>query len=110
LTQMRAAQDAIPGAKAHMWFKPVKLGTWDVICGQLCGVGHSQMKATLEVVSQKEFDDWSKEQSENARKASMPPAAPASPAPTESPAPAKAPAPVPVPAAGVNPAAAPVSR
>jgi len=77
LVPMRAAQDAIPGAKAHMWFKPVKTGTWDIICGQLCGVGHSQMKATLEVVSQKEFDEWSKEQSANALKNAQAAAAPA---------------------------------
>ncbi len=109
LVPMRAAQDAIPGAKAHMWFKPVKTGTWDIICGQLCGVGHSQMKATLEVISQKEFDEWSKEQSANGLKATMPPAAPASPTPGENPPPAKAPIPMPVPAAGANPAA-PVSK
>lgn len=63
LVPMRAAQDATPGIKAHMWFTPTKEGTWDVICGQLCGPGHAQMKAQLEVVSQKDFDDWSKEQS-----------------------------------------------
>ena len=77
LTPMRSAQDAIPGAKAHMWFKPVKKGTWDIICGQLCGVGHSQMKATLEVVDQKEYDDWVKEQSSSALKAAQAAAAPA---------------------------------
>lgn len=63
LVPMRSAQDAIPGVKAHMWFKPVKEGTWDIICGQLCGPGHAQMKAVLEVISQKDFDDWAKEQS-----------------------------------------------
>lgn len=109
LVSMRAAQDAIPGAKAHMWFKPVKTGTWDIICGQLCGVGHSQMKATLEVVSQKEFDEWSKEQSANALKAaSAPPAgAPATPAPGATPPPAAVSSPVPAP--GANPAS-PVTK
>jgi cytochrome c oxidase subunit 2 len=51
-----------------MWFKPTKVGTWDIICGQLCGPGHGQMKATLEVLEQKEFDDWAKEQSAAALK------------------------------------------
>jgi cytochrome c oxidase subunit 2 len=74
LVPMRAAQDAIPGMKAHMWFKPVKLGSWDIICGQLCGPGHSQMKAVLEVVSAKDFDDWVKEQSTNAAAKSAAPA------------------------------------
>ncbi len=68
LVPMRAAQDATPGVKAHMWFKPTKTGTWDIICGQLCGPGHGQMKATLEVLEQKEFDDWAKEQSAAALK------------------------------------------
>jgi cytochrome c oxidase subunit 2 len=69
---MRAAQDACPGVKAHMWFKPIKTGTWDIICGQLCGPGHAQMKAVVEVLEAKEFDDWSKEMSGNAIKASAP--------------------------------------
>ncbi|MBE7495187.1 MAG: cytochrome c oxidase subunit II [Verrucomicrobiaceae bacterium] len=68
LVPMRAAQDATPGVKAHMWFKPIKTGTWDIICGQLCGPGHAQMKAVLEVVDPKEFDDWAKEQSAAAKK------------------------------------------
>jgi cytochrome c oxidase subunit II len=74
LTPMRAAQDATPGIKSHMWFKPIKEGSWDIICGQLCGAGHSQMKATLEVVSQGDFDKWFKAQSDNALKAATAPA------------------------------------
>ncbi len=68
LVPMRAAQDATPGVKSHMWFKPTKTGTWDIICGQLCGPGHAQMKANLEVVEGKEYDDWAKEQSAAALK------------------------------------------
>lgn len=67
LVPMRSAQDAIPGVKAHMWFKPVKTGSWDIICGQLCGPGHAQMKAVLEVVEEKDFDEWAKEQSATAK-------------------------------------------
>lgn len=67
LVPMRSAQDAIPGVKAHMWFKPVKTGSWDIICGQLCGPGHAQMKAVLEVVDEKDFDEWAKEQSATAK-------------------------------------------
>ena len=72
LVPMRAAQDATPGVKSHMWFKPTKTGTWDIICGQLCGSGHSQMKATLEVVTEKEYNEWAKEQSDSALKNAAP--------------------------------------
>jgi cytochrome c oxidase subunit 2 len=51
-----------------MWFKPTKEGSWDIICGQLCGPGHAQMKATIEVISNKDFEDWNKEMSSAAAK------------------------------------------
>ncbi|MCB1226093.1 MAG: cytochrome c oxidase subunit II [Verrucomicrobiales bacterium] len=66
LVPMRSAQDATPGVKAHMWFTPTKTGTWDIICGQLCGPGHAQMKAQLEVISADEWDAWAKEMSKGA--------------------------------------------
>ena len=47
LTNMRIAQDAIPGSIIPMWFKPIKTGTYEVICGQLCGLGHYSMTACL---------------------------------------------------------------
>ncbi len=68
LVPMRAAQDATPGVKSHMWFKPTKEGSWDIICGQLCGPGHAQMKATIEVVKNDEYEAWSKEMSAAAAK------------------------------------------
>ena len=43
LPGMRIAQDAIPGQIIPMWFKPIKTGTFEVVCGQLCGLGHYGM-------------------------------------------------------------------
>lgn len=68
MVSMRAAQDATPGVHGHLWFKPTKTGTWDIICGQLCGPGHSSMRASLEVIPQKDFDEFLKDNSENALK------------------------------------------
>lgn len=84
IVPMRAAQDATPGVSGHLWFTPTKTGEWDIICGQLCGAGHSGMKGRLIVVSQKEFDDFIKEGSEDALKkasATPPAAAPGAAAP-----------------------------
>lgn len=77
LVPMRMAQDATPGVRSHFWFKPTKTGKWDIICGQLCGPGHSGMRATLEVVSTAEFDTFMKDNSEDALKKVAAPAAPA---------------------------------
>jgi cytochrome c oxidase subunit 2 len=80
MVPMRAAQDATPGVRGHMWFTPTKKGEWDIICGQLCGVGHSQMKARLVVLDPKEFDEFMKEGSADALK-KLQPATPSAPAP-----------------------------
>ncbi len=72
LMPMRISQDATPGVRSHTWFKPTKEGKWDIICGQLCGPGHSNMKATLIVVPEKEFDEFVKENSENELKKTAP--------------------------------------
>ncbi|WP_009960647.1 cytochrome c oxidase subunit II [Verrucomicrobium spinosum] len=69
LVPMRMAQDATPGVRSHAWFKPTKTGSWDIICGQLCGPGHSGMKATLNVIPEKEFDEFVKEASDTAKAA-----------------------------------------
>lgn len=61
LREMRIAQDAIPGSVSDMWFRPTKTGSWQTICGQLCGGGHAQMVGRMEVKSQKGFDAWFKE-------------------------------------------------
>lgn len=61
LVPMRVAQDATPGTEAHVWFTPQRIGAWDIVCGQLCGAGHGQMKATLEIKSPADFATWYKE-------------------------------------------------
>lgn len=64
LQHMRIAQDAIPGSLIPMWFKPIKTGTYEVICGQLCGLGHYSMKGSLVVDTPEEYQAWLKERVE----------------------------------------------
>ena len=63
---MRAQQDAIPGMMIPIHFKPVKTGTNNITCAQLCGNSHYAMKGTLAVVSQAQFNDWIKTKSKAA--------------------------------------------
>ena len=59
LIAMRVTQDAIPGMRIPVWFKPVKEGKYQINCAQLCGNSHSQMAAGMLVVeSQDAFDKW----------------------------------------------------
>jgi len=59
---MRIGQDAIPGLRTPVWFKPVKTGDYEIICAQLCGTNHYNMRATVEVQSEKDYEDWLKDQ------------------------------------------------
>ncbi|MEP6603377.1 MAG: hypothetical protein ABJB69_05475 [Spartobacteria bacterium] len=64
LMNMRIAQDAIPGSQIPMWFKPIKTGSYEVICGQLCGLGHYGMKGMLVVDTPVDYQAWLKERAE----------------------------------------------
>ena len=73
LPHMRAAQDAIPGQIIPMWFRPIKTGTYEIVCGQLCGLGHYGMKGSLVVDTPEDYQAWLKERTELAGSASAPP-------------------------------------
>ena len=64
LHPMRMAQDAIPGQIVPMWFKPIKKGSYEVVCGQLCGLGHYSMKGMLVVDTPEDYQAWLKERAE----------------------------------------------
>ncbi|MEM9398858.1 MAG: cytochrome c oxidase subunit II [Verrucomicrobiota bacterium] len=61
LPHMRIAQDAIPGVEVPMWFTPVRTGEYEIICGQLCGVGHYSMKGWLMIDEDEDYKSWLKE-------------------------------------------------
>jgi cytochrome c oxidase subunit 2 len=55
---MRVTQDAIPGMVFPAHFLPKKTGIYQINCAQLCGNGHYNMRGTIKVVSQPEYDKW----------------------------------------------------
>jgi cytochrome c oxidase subunit 2 len=56
---MRVTQDAIPGQRIPIHFKPTKVGHYQINCAQLCGNSHANMSRGLLIVeTQKEFDEW----------------------------------------------------
>ena len=63
LHPMRMCQDAIPGSRIPMWFRPIKPGEWEIVCAQLCGAGHYAMRAMATVEDQAAFDAWFKDTS-----------------------------------------------
>jgi cytochrome c oxidase subunit 2 len=70
---MRIGGDAIPGSLIPVWFTPIKTGTDEIICAQLCGLGHYGMKGTLVVDTPQDFQAWLKERAELSGTQSNPP-------------------------------------
>ena len=64
IKHMRIAQDAIPGTKVPIWFRPVKAGKYEIVCAQLCGGGHYAMRSHLIVDSQEKVDGFLNELSQ----------------------------------------------
>ena len=60
--QFRAKMDMVPGMVTYFWFVPTRTGTFDVLCFELCGVGHYLMRGTVVVEEESAFQAWLEEQ------------------------------------------------
>src|SRR3954471_19787279 len=56
-------QDTVPGLHPTLHITPDRLGTFPVICTELCGLGHGLMRSTAVVVSPAAFAKWERAQS-----------------------------------------------
>jgi cytochrome c oxidase subunit 2 len=60
--ELRVQQDFVPGLDVSLHFTATKIGRYEIVCTQLCGLGHYNMKAYLDVLSREEFDSWLKKE------------------------------------------------
>ena len=58
LPHFRVKQDVVPGMSIPIWFVPTREGTFEILCTEVCGLGHYRMQAFFNVVSPAEFDRW----------------------------------------------------
>lgn len=55
-------QDTVPGIHPTLHITPDRIGTFDVVCTELCGLGHATMRSTAIVMTPVAFDKWLKGQ------------------------------------------------
>ena len=60
--ELRLKQDIVPGMEIPFHFQADQIGVYEVPCSELCGLGHHQMRTTLEVMSPENFEKWKQEQ------------------------------------------------
>ena len=59
IRELRVKADAIPNQYNEAWFQAEETGTYEAICYELCGVGHSTMRGEEVIVMEpEEFNDW----------------------------------------------------
>jgi cytochrome c oxidase subunit 2 len=54
----RMKLDAVPGIDTSIRVTPNRIGSYPVVCAELCGLGHAVMRQTAHVVTAGEFDKW----------------------------------------------------
>ena len=63
LPQFRVKQDVVPGMDLSVWFQATEPGEFTLACAELCGVGHTRMKASVTVHAPGEYEAWSRDES-----------------------------------------------
>ena len=58
LYNLRVNQDAIPGLMVPIHFVPTLPGKYQIVCAQLCGNGHAQMRGFFTVLEPDKYAEW----------------------------------------------------
>jgi cytochrome c oxidase subunit 2 len=64
--EFRTNEDIVPGLVTDVHITPDRLGTFPLICNELCGLGHSTMRTQAIVMPARAFDAWLKQQAKSA--------------------------------------------
>jgi cytochrome c oxidase subunit II len=60
--EFRAKMDMVPGMITYFWFTPTRTGRFDVLCFELCGLGHPDMRGGVVVEEESAYQAWLREQ------------------------------------------------
>jgi cytochrome c oxidase subunit 2 len=58
IKEFKVKTDAIPGQTTRAWFTAEETGTYEAVCYELCGAGHSAMRGDVIVMEPDEYQDW----------------------------------------------------
>jgi cytochrome c oxidase subunit 2 len=62
VAEFRVKMDLVPGMETYLWFEPTVVGSYEVLCEELCGIAHHTMRGAVVVEEQADFDAWVAEQ------------------------------------------------
>lgn len=56
--QFRVKMDLVPGMVTWLWLTPTRTGTFEILCEELCGIGHHTMRGKVVVEEEEDFQAW----------------------------------------------------
>jgi cytochrome c oxidase subunit II len=59
--ELRLQQDAVPGMVIPIHFTANRIGRYEIVCTQLCGLGHHTMHGFMDVVSESDYERFLKQ-------------------------------------------------
>jgi cytochrome c oxidase subunit 2 len=60
--EFRAKMDLMPGLVTRFWFTPTRTGTFEILCAGFCGIGHPQMRGSVVVDKEDDYQAWLQKQ------------------------------------------------
>jgi cytochrome c oxidase subunit 2 len=60
--EFRTKMDLVPGMVTYVWFIPTRTGTFEILCAELCGNGHFNMRGKVVVQEESEYRAWLQKQ------------------------------------------------
>ncbi len=62
--EFRAKMDLVPGQVSYIWLTPTREGTYEILCAELCGIGHPHMRGTVVVEKDAKYQAWLQDQTQ----------------------------------------------
>ena len=58
VAELRVKMDMVPGMVPYLWFTPTRAGKFDILCQELCGIGHFTMRGRLVLEDESAYRAW----------------------------------------------------
>jgi len=63
VAQFRVKMDLVPGMETFLWLTPTRLGRFEILCEELCGIAHHTMRGAVVVDEPEDYASWMAKQS-----------------------------------------------
>ena len=58
VAQFRVKMDLVPGTNTFLWLTPTKIGRYEILCEELCGIAHYTMRGAVVVEESDDYQTW----------------------------------------------------